>query len=352
MSIERPSLWPQVLSCVATLLGGFVLAPLALVLALGSPEEAVYALREGGMLPFGVGLLVSLVLAVLVPIAATRQLPIAVLVGLTLLPWLTGCVMALVAASGLARAANFEPSMRAMMVAQGVSGYVQGHFVGALTSCAVGAAVLGGLGWATFAFPGARERRDGAALGIGLVGVLVFVAALTMGAAVAVGLSVQLTVFTTAVILAALGPVLIGSIGASINARRPQELGVATALFASVLITCAAAANSSAALNEGFRALASVDAESRLMIAEILAEECWKVFLLGVGAAALSALIPAAAALRAHRSGALARGSYVGGAIAAAVLLAMLAFHIGTSLAARTMAPDVDDFPVALVLTP
>lgn len=158
MSIARPSLWPQVLSCVATLLGGFVLAPLALVHALGSPEEAFYALREGGTLPFGVNLLVSLVLAVLVPIAATRQLPI---VGFTLLPWLTGCVMALVAASGFERAA-----------------------------------------------------------------------------------------------------------------------------------------------------------------------------------------------LRAHRSGALARSSYVGGAIAAAVLLAMLAFHIGTSLAARTVAADVNDFPVAQILTP
>ena len=149
-----------------------MLAPLAHVLIAGSPAAAMNALREGGMLALGVGLLVSLVLAVLVPFAATRELPVTVLVGLTLLPWFTGCVTALVAAMGLAGATNLEPSMRAMTIAAGVSGYLQGHLTGALTSGAIGAGVLGGLGWTTFAVKGERDLRVGAGVGILLSGVL------------------------------------------------------------------------------------------------------------------------------------------------------------------------------------
>lgn len=345
--------WPILLAVLATLAGGFVLAPAAIVAAAGSVENGFRAIQDGGWAPFLVGVAITLVLAVLVPLAATR-VPTALLIALTLLPWFVGCITALLASLELADVAALDPSRRATMLALGITQYMQGHLTGALTSGGIGAGVLAGLSWGTHTYAGERQAAQGAGLGLALAFALALIAALCTGVALGLSLGVGALAFTLAAVVAGAGPMLIGSVGASLSSTRAQELGAATALFATLLLACACTANSTLMSAAGLSAIAGADPASRTALLTSMHHESTTTFALGLVAFALALSVPAAAAYRAHRSTKLTRGSYIGGSISLAVLLAMLAFHIATSFAAQAMNPSDtrSEWPVQALLTP
>lgn len=66
--------------------------------------------------------------------------------------------------------------------------------------------------------------------------------------------------------------------------------------------------------------------------------------LLGVGAVTtLAGFVPSAAfAAWSHRSGMLGRSSYVGGAVATALVAGMIAFHFASTFVARGMVGDTN----------
>jgi hypothetical protein len=329
------------------MLGGSALGALVLMLASGGTRELIDVVSEGGLVPVIVGVLAALLLAGLVPLAATRAVPTALVVAVTLSPFWVGDALALYHLVRLGEAPS-DPSMAAVLTAEGVSHYLNAHLAGATFSGALATSLAAGLALAAIARP-ASERQAGALVGLALGAVVLLLVGGAAVVSLVSGAGLGAVSFPVFVGLSALGTLSIAGAAASAD-RRAAELAAGAALAVSLALMCAAPLGSAHSMIEVFQVIpmaAFEDRASVLFQANVEIQQGFFVMLMVFGA---SLLVPVLLAARAARSGRLAGGSYVGGAAAAGLVLTTILLHIVVAAVAPTMVPGLDPIAVAAMI--
>lgn len=337
---------PRVVAAAA-MLGSVVLGAVVLALASDGISELTDVLAEGGLLPVIVGVIAALVLAGLVPLAATRSVPTALAFGLTLSPFWIGDALGLHSLMGLGETPT-DPTMATTLMAQGVSHYLHAHLAGATFSAAIAISLAAGLALAAIARP-AGERQRGALVGLGLGTVLLV---LVGGAAVALlltdaGLGPALLPGFAAFCALCVLPIAGAAAGAD---RRGAELAAGSALAVSLALMCAAPAFSAKSMIDVFQVIPMAAVEDRAVLLLQANAEIQLSFFVVLALFGLSLLVPALFAAHAARSGRLAVGSYVGGAVASGLVLITILVHVVVAAVAPTMVPGLDPIAVAAMI--
>lgn len=326
---------PTLFACVSCALFGVGAG------ARGGVEGVWHAIRDMGVafwfVAIAMGVAWALTSVLLFLAGRGMRIPAAITVFCAALPWAAGVAGVSLGMSRVADAVvNADPSMRAMLVAAGISEATHARLLGAIMASGFLAAVAFGL---AFAALGQRApRRSMAALAIGLVVSLPLLGIAAFGA-LGSELGV-LSVGSAILLLAGLGAVLAVALGAA-GAGADEPHGRSGALAASVpiaaglAILAACAAAMSVALIEIFGAIALADPGSRGSLIGRAAMElsplAWTMKLglplASIGAAAIAGW----AAIRARPS----VGRIAGGAAlaVAAVLVVMLDASVMSSAA-------------------
>jgi len=331
----------------AAMLGAVVLGAAVLTLASGGISGVTDVLTGGGLFPVIAGVLAALLLAGLAPLAATRPIPTAVVVALALLPFWVGDALALYSLMGMGEAPT-DPAMAAMLMADGVSHYLHAHLAGATFSAAIASCLAVGLALAAIARP-ASERQRGAFVGLGLGVAILMLVGLAAVASLVAGAGMSALLLPGFVAFCGLCALPIAGAAASAD-RRAAELAAGAALAVSLALMCAAPVISAKSMIEVFQVIPMVAAEDRealLMQANTEIQQSFFVVLMLFGA---SLLVPALFAAHAARSGRLAVGSYVGGAVAGGLVLITVLVHIVVAAVAPSMVPGLDPIAVGAMI--